>query len=458
MPYPRVLVAGLRGGSGKTITTLGLIKALKNINIDITPFKKGPDYIDAGWLSWVSGRPCYNLDLFLMEKKDVISSFIMHGHRHRGVSIIEGNRGLYDGKDISGENSSAELSKLLRAPVIIVIDCFKVTRTVAAMLIGLSVFDREVLISGVVLNNIAGRRHESTISGVIRRYTDIPVLGVIPRMSEDILPQRHLGLITKDEYDELNRIDHFIDGIGKCLDREKILEIAKKAPPLDIPTCEKTYGKTLKEIKIGVIRDPAFQFYYPENIELIEERGAEVCYVNALEERELPKLDALYIGGGFPETNASLLAENKRFRESIKKAAEDGLPIYAECGGLMFLGEKLLMEGKIYPMCGVLPISFSMEKRPQAHGYTIVEVVSENIFFEKGITLKGHEFHYSRVIELRKEDVSFAFKMKRGEGIVDKMDGLCYRNIFATYTHLHALGSPQWVDGMIRAAKYRNIS
>ena len=206
-------------------------------------------------------------------------------------------------------------------------------------------------------------------------------------------------------------------------------------------------------VRIGIIRDSAFQFYYPENFEELEKRGAELVEISAMEERELPDIDALYIGGGFPETNAIALAKNTAFKRSLRNAVEGGLPVYAECGGLMYLGKALLLENKTYPMSGIFPLTFCLEKKPQAHGYTVVEISAENPFYTQGTVLKGHEFHYSRVIDREMKDgTHFSFLMKRGQGIIDKMDGLCYKNVLATYTHLHALGSPEWADGLVRQA------
>ena len=206
-------------------------------------------------------------------------------------------------------------------------------------------------------------------------------------------------------------------------------------------------------VRIGIIRDSAFQFYYPENFEELEKRGAELVEISAMQERELPDIDALYIGGGFPETNAIALAKNTAFKKSLRNAVEGGLPVYAECGGLMYLGKALLLGNKTYPMSGIFPLTFCLEKKPQAHGYTILEITGENPFYTKGTVLRGHEFHYSRVIDREMKDgTHFSFLMKRGQGIIDKMDGLCYKNVLATYTHLHALGSPEWADGLVKQA------
>ncbi|MBW1840827.1 MAG: cobyrinic acid a,c-diamide synthase, partial [Deltaproteobacteria bacterium] len=209
--------------------------------------------------------------------------------------------------------------------------------------------------------------------------------------------------------------------------------------------------------RIGIIRDSAFQFYYPENIEALEKAGAETIFFSPLSHDKIPRIDALYIGGGFPETHAKQLADNRSFRNQLKSLAEDGLPIYAECGGLMYLGEALVLEDKSYPMAGVLPVVFGFSKKPAGHGYTVVSVERENPFFEVGTELKGHEFHYSRVIKWGGNDNDLVFDMKRGSGLINKRDGACYKNVLATYTHIHALGAPAWAVAVVRAAAaYKN--
>ncbi|MBI5639955.1 MAG: cobyrinic acid a,c-diamide synthase, partial [Nitrospirae bacterium] len=204
------------------------------------------------------------------------------------------------------------------------------------------------------------------------------------------------------------------------------------------------------KIRVGIVRDSAFQFYYPENFEELQRRGASLIEISAMKEKKLPALDALYIGGGFPETHAIALARNKTFRKSLQEAVESGLPVYAECGGLMYLGEAIILDRRKYPMTGIFPVTFSLERRPQAHGYTVIDVTAQNPFYERGSVLKGHEFHYSRVVDIgKKKGMKFAFSVRRGQGIVDKRDGICYKNVLATYTHLHALGSPEWAEGLL---------
>jgi len=463
--YPRLVIAGLKGGSGKTTVSLGLISAWRERGLSIVPYKKGPDYIDAGWLSSAAGSPCYNLDPFLVSQEKILYSF--QGHfRNADCAVIEGTRGLYDGLDSAGTYSTAELAKMLKTPVVLVLDCTKMTRTAAAVLLGIQKFDGKVGIKGVVLNQIAGARHEKIIRETIEKYCKVPVLGALPKLKKNLLSERHMGLTPFQEHAEVEEaLSRAGDLARQYIDLDSILEIAQGAVPLKKGARDLGLGdsKVIKDnlqppnpgpiVRIGIIRDSAFQFYYPENFEELEKKGAELVEISSMNEKELPDIDALYIGGGFPETNAIALAKNTAFRKSLRNAVEGGLPVYAECGGLMYLGKALLLENKTYPMSGIFPLTFCLEKKPQAHGYTVVEISAENPFYTPGTVLKGHEFHYSRVVDREmKEGSYFSFLMKRGQGIMDKMDGLCYKNVLATYTHLHALGSPEWADGLVRQA------
>lgn len=456
-----MVISGLRGGSGKTILSLGLIASWRKEGLKVTPFKKGPDYIDAGWLAEAAGESCFNLDLFMMEPADIIQSFISHTS-NSGIALIEGNRGLYDGVDHEGTYSTAELAKLLKAPVIIVVNCAKVTSTVAAMVLGCQRLDPGTPIRGVVLNNVGYARQEAVIRKAIEGRCGLPVLGTVPRLEKELFPERHMGLTPSQEHHAVEESLSTIAELGaRYLDIKGIWEIARSAEPLHVEdTPVSSRGPSLTDhtlqLRIGVIRDSAFQFYYPENIEELEKEGVEIIKISALEDSVLPEIDALYIGGGFPETHAQALAENSGFRRSLLEAIERGLPVYAECGGLMYLGQSLILNSRRYPMVGAFPLTFGVERKPQAHGYTILEVEQENPFFEKGGILKGHEFHYSSVLEADGE-LSLVFRVKRGRGIKDGMDGLCYKNTLASYTHLHALGTKEWVKGLIRCATaFRN--
>jgi cobyrinic acid a,c-diamide synthase len=452
---PRLVTAALRGGAGKTTLSLGMIAAWKGLGRNVAAFKKGPDFIDSAWLSLAAQRPCRNLDTFLLGPKKVQQSFGRNAES-RGISLIEGNRGLYDGMDSRGTQSTAELAKLLQAPVVLILDCTKVTRTLAAMVLGCQRMDPEVDIRGVVLNQVARSRHEKILRASIEETCGLPILGAVPRMDDFPFPERHLGLTPPQEHQWVSRaLERAAEVAERYLDLEQLWKIGESASPFRWESEEE--GLRLKPSAdrpvIGILRDSAFQFYYPENLQALADRGASLVEVSAVREKVLPALDALYIGGGFPETHAEQLANNLSFRQSLRDAIENGLPVYAECGGLMYLGESLAMDTRSYPMVGALPVTFSMEKRPQGHGYTLLEVERENPFYAVGRVLKGHEFHYSRVLSLEEGRVDFAFRIKRGTGIKERKDGLCYKNVLATYSHIHALGCEEWADGLIRKAR-----
>jgi len=333
----------------------------------------------------------------------------------------------------------------------------------AALVLGCLHFDPDVMIKGVILNRIAGSRHESTIRKSIEHYTGVKVLGAIPKLKHDVFPERHMGLIpTHESPGAYHSIQAAVDIAEQYLDIDALLDIAHKAPQLsgdDTPAEDENLPVNAetreRKLRIGVIRDSAFQFYYPENLEALQERGAELISMSALSDSKLPDIDGLYIGGGFPETHAEALAANQSFRDDLRELAEQGLPIYAECGGLMYLGEELVMDGKRYPMTGVLPIVFGWSKRPQGHGYTVFEVDRQNPYFKVGTKLRGHEFHYSKVLEWRGKAEDLAFRIERGVGFFDKRDGVCYKNVLATYSHIHALGFPCWAEGIVIRAVSR---
>jgi cobyrinic acid a,c-diamide synthase len=460
-PCPRLLLAALRGGAGKTTLTLGLLAAWRDQGRRLVPFKKGPDYIDPAWHALAAGRPSHNLDPFLMEGDQILALVVRHAAQADAL-IIEGNRGLYDGLDPQGTYSTAELAKFLSTPVVLVVDCTMRTRTTAALVLGCQHFDPQVPIRGVVLNQIARPRHEDIIRNAIEHYCGIPVLGAIPRLKCAIFPERHMGLVPPQEHATAARaVATARDLAQRYLDLDGLWQVACQAPPLPAaPAPTPSWAAVCDPVTIGVIRDSAFQFYYPENLEALREQGAALVTVSALDDPVLPAaLDALYIGGGFPETHARQLSENLSFRNSVKAAAHAGLPIYAECGGLMYLGETIqIREGK-FPMVGLFPHDFVMGKKPIGHGYTILEVTRDNPYFPRGTVLKGHEFHYSQIIPEPGPETPMAFRVTRGTGIGGRREGLLFQNVLATYTHLHALGSPDWAAGIVSLAReYRQNS
>jgi cobyrinic acid a,c-diamide synthase len=450
-----VVISALRGGSGKTILSIGIAAAWRNQGKSIAPFKKGPDYIDAGWLTLAAGRPCYNLDSFLCSKEQVFFSFQSHIQQN-DIAVVEGNRGLYDGIDIEGTTSTAEIAKLLNFPVILCIDATKTTRTMAAVVKGCINFDPDVHIKGVILNRVAGARHESILRRSIEHHCKTPVIGAIPKLRSQDFPERHMGLVPTHEHKwAKDSVAAAAKVANRYIDLDALFEIANHVSiPGDVTgNSQPVTLNPQPAVTIGIFKDSAFQFYYPDNIEALKAAGAQTIFLSPLTDKNLPEIDALYIGGGFPETHAKKLAANNEFRKQVKSLAEQGLPIYAECGGLMYLGRELEMEGKTYPMTGVLPIVFGLSKKPQGHGYTISEVDGQNPYFKVGTELKGHEFHYSKVLKWDGKDKDMVLSTKRGAGFTNKRDGICYKNVFATYTHIHAIGTPTWADAMVKAAE-----
>lgn len=453
----RLLVGGLRGSSGKTVVTLGLIGALRRKGLLVQAFKKGPDYIDTAWHSLASGRPCYCLDTFMMGPETAARHFADKAPA-AGISVIEGNRGFFDGVDAKGSFSTAELGKLLQVPALLVIDVTKMTRTTAALVLGCQKLDPDAKIAGVVLNQVSGARHERVAREAIEEACGIPVLGAVPKLSRAKAAERHLGLVTPEESQEPEKwVREMAEEIEPHLQIDKILELAKTAPALRPggPALESSVPVS-GPVRIGVIRDSAFPFYYAENLEALERAGAELSWIRAVDDPELPEVDALYLGGGFPETHAGVLSGNHRFRASLTRAVETGLPVYAECGGAIYLGRRLYYQGQSYEMAGILPVDFEFCPRPQGHGYTEWRVDRENPFYPVGAVIRGHEFHYTRVKPSDEPTAETVCEVLRGVGFDGRREGIRVKNVTAFYGHVHALGCPEWAQGLIRAAvQYR---
>ncbi len=453
---PRLVVAGVSGDSGKTLVSAGLLLGARRAGLPVRAFKKGPDYIDAAWLAWASGHPARNLDSFLMGFERAAASFQRHAVAG-GLNVVEGNRGLYDGLDAKGTHSTAELAKTLRAPIVLVLNATKVTRSAAAWVLGCQKLDPEAPIEGVILNQVAAARHEQVLREAVESACGIPVLGAVARIrGENVLPWRHLGLVTPEEHPDPGALAaSLLNSVTGNLDLERLLEIARRAPD---PGPAAALDHALAGgagLKIGYLRDSAFTFYYPENLEALEAAGATLVAVSALSADALPAgLDALYIGGGFPETHAARIAANAPFLRSLKDAAERGLPVYAECGGLMLLARGLRWKGERYPMAGVLPFEVEVHGSPQGHGYAVLAVDRVNPFFAIGTALKGHEFHYSRILPEGHPPLT-ACAVERGVGCFEGRDAVVAGNVWASYTHLHALATPEWARGLVGAARHR---
>jgi len=450
---PRIVVAGLAGDTGKTLVSVGLARALGRRGWRIAPFKKGPDFIDAAWLGAAARAPGRNLDSWLMTPPTIVASLGRAG-QGADLALVEGNRGLFDGVDARGTHSTAQLAKLLGAPVLLVVNAAKVTRTVAALVLGCKALDPELELAGVVLNRIGTGRQDEVIRRALAVDAGVPVLGSIPRLEGAGLPGRHLGLVCADEHPAREAaLEALGEAVARHVDLEAICERAAAAPSLPATSAAEPGRRGRADVRVGILRDAAFSLYYPENLEALEAAGAELVEISPLADRRLPPIDALYAGGGFPEEHAAALAANESLRAGLASALAAGLPAWAECGGLMYLARALVRDGREYPMVGALPIAVEHTSRPQAHGYTAATVDRPNPFLPVGTRLLGHEFHHSRVIGRVGGDTALA--VERGVGLGLGRDGLRVGNVLAIYMHVHALGTPGWAPGLVEAARRR---
>jgi len=445
----RMLISAAHKSSGKTMVSIGLCAALKARGHVVQPFKKGPDYIDPMWLSQAAGHECRNLDLYLMERDDIVATFAQHSAE---VSLVEGNKGLYDGLALDGSNSNAALAKLLDLPVMLVLDARGMTRGIAPLILGYQAFDRDIQIAGVILNNLGGSRHESKLRAVIEHYTDVPVIGAIHHDERLSIVERHLGLMPSNEsHIATAKIKQIGEAIAEQVDLDKLLTVTKKQP-LSIPhTAQISPLASGQKIRIAIARDRSFGFYYADDLDALEAAGAELVPFDTLRDAQLPDVDGLYIGGGFPETCAAELEANVALRSNIKQAIGNGLPAYAECGGLMYLSRSIEYSGRHYEMVGAIPGDVRMHNKPIGRGYVHLKEDEAHPWPRPNTPakqIKAHEFHYSSLENLP-PDSRFAYHVERGYGINGDRDGLIVNNLLASYTHLRTIGSCYWATRFV---------
>lgn len=448
----RLLISAAHKSSGKTTVSIGLCAALRGRGIKVQPFKKGPDYIDPMWLSVASGRPCRNLDFFMMGQDEIVAEFQRHS-AGADVSLIEGNKGLYDGLNLDGSNSNAALASLLQAPVVLVIDARGMTRGIAPLILGYQAFDRNINIAGVILNNLGGARHESKLRAVIEHYTDVPVIGAVHHDKRLEIVERHLGLMPSNEAEAATRrVNEIGELVGAQVDLDKLLAIAASAPLLPVLAhrgAEATSPVALPKVRIGWAKDKAFGFYYADDLDALRAAGAELIPLDTLHDPHLPEVDGLFIGGGFPELFMSELEANATLREEIGRAIQNGMPVYAECGGLMYLSRTLTWKGEKRNMVGVIPGDVVMHEKPVGRGYIRLNETGENpwptpVEASPVPEVRGHEFHYSSLDNLDTSGLKYAYEVKRGHGIDGRHDGIVYKNLLASYAHLRSLGAYNW--------------
>jgi len=450
-PAPRLLISAAHKSSGKTTVTVGLLAALAARGLAVQPFKKGPDYIDPLWLSAASGRDCRNLDFHTMPPRLIRQTFERHS-RGADLSLIEGNKGLFDGVDLEGANSSAMLAQWLEAPVVLVVDCAGMTRGIAPLLIGYQAFDPTLRIAGVILNKVSGPRHERKLREVVAHYTRIPVLGAVHRGPAMEILERHLGLVPANEAEQAQAaIARLAEAVGRQVDLDALLALAATAPPIEVePVASPAIPRP--DLRIAVARDAAFGFYYPDDLEALARAGAELVPFDTMADPHLPPdLDGLFIGGGFPEAAMEQLEANAALRAEIKAMGEAGLPIYAECGGLMYLSRAVRWKGECRAMVGLVPGEAVMHRQPQGRGYVRLRETADFPWprLEEGPgVIPAHEFHYSRLEDIE-GDPRFAYRVVRGAGIAEQQDGLVIANTLATYAHLRSVGPNPWAPRFV---------
>ncbi len=444
-PAPRLLISAAHKSSGKTTVTVGLAAALTARGLAVQPFKKGPDYIDPLWLSAATGRQCRNLDFHTQPPKLIRQSFERYS-RDADLSLIEGNKGLFDGLDLEGSNSSASLAAWLEAPVVLVVDTTGMTRGIAPLLRGYQAFDDSIRIAGIILNKVGGPRHERKLREVVAHYTGIPVLGAVHRAPAMEIMERHLGLVPATAAEAAGAaIAALRDCVAAQVDLEAVIALAAQASAVEI--FPDPIAARPADLKVGVLKDAAFGFYYPDDFDALRAAGADLVFLDALNAASLPDdLDGLFIGGGFPETAAAALEANAGFRADLRRKAEAGLPIYAECGGLMYLSRAIVWQGCRREMVGLVPGDAVMHDRPQGRGYVRLRETAAFPWprLEDGPgVVPAHEFHHSRIENLEGEP-AFAYEVVRGAGIGQNRDGLVVRNALATYAHLRSVGASPW--------------
>ncbi|AGB41640.1 cobyrinic acid a,c-diamide synthase [Halobacteroides halobius DSM 5150] len=444
---PRVVIAGTESGVGKTTVTIGLMAALDKQGYNVQPYKVGPDYIDPGFHTLVTGNQSRNLDSFFLGEEGVKESFLNAGGES-DISIIEGVMGLFDGKKgTDGAGSTAHIAKILETPVVLVMDVKKMARSAVALAYGYQNFDADLNIAGIILNNVGSKGHFEMIKKPLEEEVGVKVLGYLPYQKDLELPERHLGLVPTFESKELaNFRSQLVELIEKYIDLEQLVSLSQEGTGVEVTekkifTSAKDYNLTL-----GVAYDEAFNFYYQDNFDLLASRGVDLKFFSPIEDNKLPKVDGLYIGGGFPESFLQQLVNNKSIKQDIYRHIREDLPTYAECGGLMYLTEEIIdNEGKRFPMVGAVSGQVKMTDSLQAMGYVDVKAVRDNILLKQGEKAKGHEFHYSKLINLADESKQ-VYQLYGGRGEEGRLEGIVRDNLLVSYVHLHFGSQPKVIN------------
>ena len=447
---PRFMISAAHKSSGKTVVSTGLARAFSDRGHTVGTFKKGPDYIDPLWMSSATRRPCHNLDFNSMGHDEIAST--VASRATPDINLIEANKGLFDGIAVDGSDSNAALAKLLKTPVILVIDTVGMTRGVAPLLQGYAGFDPDVQIAGVILNRTGGPRHEAKLRQSVETYTDLPVLGAIRRSADMIIDERHLGLITPAENPETERwLDLVAELVSEQVDLEVIASVAKSAPDLSASPNAEPPKTDAKGLRIGIARDGAFGFYYAQDLEAFEAAGATLVPIDMMQAKALPDIDGLFIGGGYPETHMKALEANVSLRAELRTAPLNGLTCYAECGGLMYLCRSIQWNGESSDTVGFFDADAVMHKKPQGRGYARFSRNVDHPWGASDTEMCAHEFHYARLANSLETD--YCRTVTRGFGTDGKQDGLLKVNTLAGFIHLkHSTATP-WVTDFLNFVK-----
>ena len=450
MKIPRILIAGTHSGCGKTTVATGIMYALSGRGIKVQPFKTGPDYIDPMFHTFITGRNSRNLDSWILQE-DMVQQLFTRNVCDADIAVIEGMMGLYDGcgsRDDAG--STAHVSKITGSPVILVVDGEGMSRSAAALVQGFRDFDPLVDIRGVIINNIYSRKHYELLKDIIESSTGISVVGFLRKMKEYCLENRHLGLVTSAEISDLkDRLEFLRRQVEETVDLELVFKIAKDACGIEsVSNPINACGKA----KIAVAKDRAFSFYYQDNLDLLEMLGAELAYFSPLSDSRLPEgIDGMYLGGGYPEVFAGELEENRDIREAIRTCTAWGMPAYAECGGLMYMCQSIYaIEGREYKMVGALPGISRMTASLQRFGYVDIEVSHDNLLAKRGMSIRGHEFHFS-VTDVE-PDTTACYRVVKDKGTGEMVNWECgfkAGNLLAGYPHLHFWANTEFAKNFI---------
>ena len=462
---PRLYLSAAHKSSGKTTLAIGLCAALARRGYRVRPFKKGPDYIDPMWLSAAAGQACLNLDFNTMSPEEICGALETRV-ADQDIALVEGNKGLHDGVDLEGGDSNAALARLLRTPVVLVIDCRGTTRGVAPLLLGYQSFDPLTTIAGVIFNQTGGARHVHKLRAAVEHYTDLPVLGAVGRNPALAITQRHLGLVpTVEAGIAAERVGRLAQVVESSVDIDGLLRLAgtARASCASPAVCESAPLSPGLTVRLGVVRDSAFGFHYADDLDALRAAGAELVFIDALHDRRLPALDGLFIAGGFPETHLSELQANVELRRAIRDFVAQDRPVYAECGGLMYLCRTIEWRGRRAQMVGALQADCVVQDTPVGKGYVRLNETPEALWgapgSERSAIIRAHEFHYSRLVNVDPE-TRYAYRVLRGSGIDGRHDGIVQRKLLASYAHLRDTASNRWTRRFVaylRAERMRRF-